>query len=211
MTEIKNILPDGSLALKFKHLNEFLSQEPDPSWLCDHKTATRNVNGVETPVQYIPVGIIEDQLRNIFGMFLVVVKHWQHIHNSVGITITLKIPSPLSDSDNEIEWLEMDGVGAYPIFDSVYGVQQALPAAESFALKDAAEKFGKLFGSDINRVDPAIGEEAKAILTMEIIEEIDKAIDTSRITEIYHTYPMLHDNPQFTTLLKEKRIALIKK
>jgi len=30
-----------------------------------------------------------------------------------------------------------------------------LPAAESFAIKDAAEKIGRLFGKDLNRKDVA--------------------------------------------------------
>ena len=32
-------------------------------------------------------------------------------------------------------------------------VQTAAPAAESFAIKDAAEKLGRLFGKDLNRKD----------------------------------------------------------
>jgi len=32
-------------------------------------------------------------------------------------------------------------------------VMKAAPAAESYAVKDAAEKIGKLFGKDMNRAD----------------------------------------------------------
>ena len=32
-------------------------------------------------------------------------------------------------------------------------VMKAAPAAESYAIKDAAEKIGKLFGKDLNRAD----------------------------------------------------------
>ena len=40
-------------------------------------------------------------------------------------------------------------------FDAIIpnAVQKNLPAAESFALKDAAEKLGKVFGGDLNRKD----------------------------------------------------------
>ncbi len=58
-----------------------------------------------------------------------------------------------------------DGIGASPIqtakgsaatdFTQVNtsAVQMAAPAAESYALKDAAEKLGRIFGKDINRKD----------------------------------------------------------
>jgi hypothetical protein len=36
---------------------------------------------------------------------------------------------------------------------------KAAPAAESFAVKDAAEKIGKLFGRDLNRADQILYDE----------------------------------------------------
>jgi len=36
-------------------------------------------------------------------------------------------------------------------------VQIGLPAAESYAIKDAAEKIGPLFGKDLNRRDAIVG------------------------------------------------------
>ena len=33
------------------------------------------------------------------------------------------------------------------------GVQISVPAAETYAIKDAAEKFGKIFGKDLSRKD----------------------------------------------------------
>ena len=75
-------------------------------------------------------------------------------------TVVLRVQEPTT-----LEWIEMDGLGAVPIqvakgsnpmaFDAIIpnAVQKNLPAAESFALKDAAEKLGKVFGSDLNRKD----------------------------------------------------------
>jgi hypothetical protein len=63
------------------------------------------------------------------------------------------------------EWSWQDGVGAAPIqtdkgagamdWNAVKSdaVMKAAPAAESYAIKDAAEKIGKLFGKDLNRAD----------------------------------------------------------
>ena len=61
----------------------------------------------------------------------------------------------------------LDGLGAAPIQTKsgaspvdhsavlTDAVMKALPAAESYALKDAADKLGKLFGSDLGRKDSA--------------------------------------------------------
>ena len=84
----------------------------------------------------------------------------QVIANSVVVTVRLYYQDVLSD---EILW--QDGIGASPIqTDKGAGamdwnhtkndaVMKAAPAAESYAVKDAAEKIGKLFGKDMNRAD----------------------------------------------------------
>jgi hypothetical protein len=84
----------------------------------------------------------------------------QVIANSVVVTVRLFYQDVLS---NEMLW--QDGIGAAPIqTDKGAGamdwnatkndaVMKAAPAAESYAVKDAAEKIGKLFGKDMNRAD----------------------------------------------------------
>jgi len=61
------------------------------------------------------------------------------------------------------EWNWTDGIGAAPIqIDSgngatdfakmkVSAIQMAAPSAESYAVKDACEKLGKIFGKDMKR------------------------------------------------------------
>ena len=82
----------------------------------------------------------------------------QILANSVCVTVRLFVTNPIT---GETEW--QDGIGAAPIqtdkgagatdWNSVKtdGVQKAAPAAESYAIKDAAEKFGKIFGRDVSR------------------------------------------------------------
>jgi hypothetical protein len=62
-----------------------------------------------------------------------------------------------------VNHFDVDGIGAAPIqtdkgagatdWNAVKtdGVQKAAPAAETYAVKDAAEKFGKIFGRDVSR------------------------------------------------------------
>ena len=63
------------------------------------------------------------------------------------------------------QWDWQDGIGASPLqtdkgagaidFQKIKNgaVMMAAPSAESFAIKDAAEKLGKIFGKDLNRRD----------------------------------------------------------
>ena len=78
------------------------------------------------------------------------------------VTVRLYYQNPLSETG---EMLWQDGIGAMSIqvdkgkgamawdYAKSDGVMKAAPAAESYAVKDAAEKIGKLFGKDMNRAD----------------------------------------------------------
>jgi len=78
----------------------------------------------------------------------------------VVVTVRLHYQNPV---DGEMRY--QDGIGACPMqtakdagatdFSQIKSdaVMKAAPAAESYAIKDAAEKLGKLFGKDLNRKD----------------------------------------------------------
>ena len=164
-------------------LNVLLNHEPDPAWLKEHPM----VRGL----MYIPIGRIEWLLTRIFVNWHVEIKSIQLIGNSVVAIIRLHYQNITDD-----EWSYTDGVGASPLqtdkdagaidFNKLKSsaVMLAAPAAESYAVKDAAEKLGKLFGKDISRKDQ-IGYESLAnsfqdkepdvLLAMKkIIESLDK-------------------------------------
>ena len=144
----------GDVAMKHEQnqLNLLLNQEPHETWIKEHPY----VKGLK----YIPIERIEWLLTRIFIKWWVEVKQTQVIANSIAVTVRLHFQDVVSN-----EWQQMEGVGASPIqtdkdagatdFSKVKasGVQIALPAAESYAIKDAAEKIGKLFGKDLNRGD----------------------------------------------------------
>lgn len=149
----------GSLDLKRENdLNILLNHEPKKEWVKNHPIASG--------VKYIPIEIIEYLLTSIFIRWHVEIKTVQIIANSVVITIRLHYQSPI---DEGLRF--QDGIGAAPLqtakdagaidFDKIKSdaVMKAAPAAESYAIKDAAEKLGKLFGKDLNRKD-AFGYDA---------------------------------------------------
>lgn len=150
-------LYDGDLELKQgqNELNILLNQHPKSDWIKDHPFAKG--------VKYIPIERVEYLLTRLFIKWWVEVKAIQTIANSVVVTIRLHY----QNIENN-EWSCQDGIGAAPIatekdsgamnWDRVRtdSVMKAAPAAESYAVKDAAEKIGKIFGKDLNRKDEII-------------------------------------------------------
>jgi hypothetical protein len=152
-------------AAEQNELNKVLNANPKPEWLRPHISAKRKYrdnkgNIVEGPALYMPIGITEYLLTAIFIRWWVEIKNISLIANSIVVTIRLHAQDPLTG-----DWMFQDGVGANPVhtskgagateFDRILtaAVQMSAPAAESYAIKDAAEKFGRIFGSDVNRLD----------------------------------------------------------
>lgn len=159
---------DVELLKKENDLNVLLNQQPLESWIKQHPIATKQVpdgqGGRKTvPLAYIPIERIEWLLTRIFINWRVEVKDLKLIGNSIVCTVRLHYQS-VTDG----EWIWQDGIGASPLqtdkgagaieFDKLKNsaVMIAAPAAESYAVKDAAEKIGKLFGKDLNRADQVL-------------------------------------------------------
>jgi hypothetical protein len=131
---------------------------PKPEWLKDHPTAkVKNKQGQFVPAKYIPINITESLLNYFFPTWSVEVIDYKLIANSVAVHVRLHLLFP------DVQMRYFDGVGAAPLqtdsgagaieFDKIKSaaVQMALPSAKSYAIKDAADHIGKIFGKDINR------------------------------------------------------------
>lgn len=151
-----------------------LNQPPDPKWLKDHPMAKREVlndqgHKVKIPCKYIPIERIEWLLTNIFIKWKSELKWSKLVANSIEVAVRLHYFDHVMN-----EWLWQDGIGAQPLqtdqgcgavdFNHIKSnaVQIAAPAAESYAIKDAAEKIGKIFGKDLNRAENNISYESLA-------------------------------------------------
>lgn len=131
---------------------QVVNTPPPDAWVKDHPIAKG--------VKYMPIERIELLLTRIFQEWHVEIKREGQLANSVYVTVRLHYRDPIAD---EYRW--QDGTGAAPIKTdkganaSDMGaikndaIMTGLPAAESFAIKDAAEKIGRLFGKDLNRKD----------------------------------------------------------
>ena len=166
--KIENLYANLELAAASNELNILLNHEPKTEWLRKHPTVSvKGSDGNWKPLLYMPIQIIEYLLISIFLRYRVEVKSLQLVANSVVVTVRLHYLLPSG------EWEYQDGIGAQPIqIDKDHGatdfshmksnaIQIGAPAAESYAVKDAAEKIGKIFGKDLNRAD-YVGYEALA-------------------------------------------------
>jgi hypothetical protein len=143
---------DIILRKKDNDLNVLLNQPPKQEWIKQHPMLAK--------VKYLPIERVEWLLTRIFIDWRVEVKDAKLIGNSILVIIRLHYLSVTSN-----EWKYQDGIGASPLqtdkdagaieFDKLKNdaVMKSAPAAESFAVKDAAEKIGKIFGKDLNRAD----------------------------------------------------------
>jgi hypothetical protein len=129
---------------------EFLNQDPPEAWLEGHPMAKG--------VKYLPIGMVELLLTKIFQQWRVEVLREGQLMNSITCTVRLHYKDPLEGT-----WTFQDGVAAVPAKTTKGSkasdmseilsdaIMTGLPAAKSFAIKDAADEIGKIFGRDINR------------------------------------------------------------
>jgi hypothetical protein len=126
-----------------------VNQQPKQEWIKYHPM---------TKEPYIPIERVEWLLINVIVRYRVEIIDTKQIANSVTVTVRLHYFDHVYN-----EWTFHDGIGAAPLqtdkdagavnWDRIKSnaVQIGAPAAESYAVKDAAEKIGKLFGKDLNR------------------------------------------------------------
>lgn len=172
LPSIQDLYSDKSLAVKQNQLNIILNSEPKPEWVKTHPFVKN--------LKYLPIERVEYLLTMIFQKWRVEVKEVKLLANSVITTVRVHVLDPISG-----EWDYQDGIGAMPIqiakgsgaleFDKMNNsaIQIGAPASESYAIKDAVEKFGRIFGKDLNRKD-----------TIAYVDRLHAQIDTMEKMQI---------------------------
>ena len=157
-------------------LLQVLNTSPPTNWVRNHPLASG--------VKYLPIEKVELLLTRIFQQWHVEIRREGQMANSVYVTVRLHYKDPIEGG-----YMWQDGTGAAPIktkkgedasnMGAILNdaIMTGLPAAKSFAIKDAAENIGKLFGKDLNRKDvmnfnPSFDtEEAKEKLKAKLDED----------------------------------------
>lgn len=168
-----HLAPDQ--AFKSDALNILLNQPVPQKWVKDHPMAAG--------VKYLPIDKVEFMLTRIFQEWKVEVVSYSALFQSVSVHIRLHYKNPITG-----EWLFQDGLGAVAVQTDKGAsaadlskiksdaIMKALPAAESYAIKDAAEKLGTIFGKNLNRKDAISFEVGSYSEAFESVDDIKTAI-----------------------------------
>ena len=152
----------GNLEEAFKNdmWLHLLSQKPPESWVREHPYAKDDKG---KPIKYLPIDKVEYLLKKIFKRYRIEVVSYAPLFNSVTCHVRVHYINPVNG-----EWDHQDGVGAAGVqvdkgsrasdMSAIKkeAVMMALPSAKSYAIKDALENLGEIFGANLNRKD-AIG------------------------------------------------------
>lgn len=196
LPSINDLYEDKELVVKQNELNVILNSDPSPTWIKEHPFIKW--------LKYLPIERVEYLLTAIFSRWEVEVKEIKLIANSVVVTVSLKVQDPLDQN----VWIRQDGIGAMPIqvqkwngateFDKMNSsaIQMWAPSAESYAIKDAAEKLGKIFWKDLNRKD-----------TIGYIDRLTSSIEMMNKTQIIESI----ENTQTKDDLEKVWIHLLQK
>ena len=155
---LADLLSDDMVIARIKQddLNLILNTPVPQKWIKKHPVVNIKINGVSVPLPYISVKKVKFLLNRIYGSYTWEIKNVGQILNSIYVTGTITVINPITG-----EKQCQDGCGAAAIqMDSgatqgelskikANAIQIGLPAAESYALKNAAEKFGDIFGGNI--------------------------------------------------------------
>lgn len=145
---------DNPDAFANDQLKTLLNMPVNQAWLKKHPMSGH---------PYLPVDKVDYLLDRIYGRWELEIKSILQIEQSVCAIVTLKVWNP-----NRGDWDCFDGAGAMPLqVDSQCppadmtkiksnAVQLAVPAAVSYAKKDAADNLGTIFGRNVTRKDSLV-------------------------------------------------------
>ncbi len=209
---------DVAEAFKNDQLNLLCNQQPPTTFLKEHPFVNvQNKEGKKVALKYLPVDKVEFLLTRIFQRWECHVVNYQQIFNSVSVHVKLRVQNPLDG-----EWIEQHGLGAVGIQLEAGSsaadmskirhdaVMKALPAAESYALKDAAEKLGSLFGKDLNKDTIAFTGAYNEIKERWCQNRIEELLETSTYDERQREYIAANASSGLTVLELEKIIEDLK-
>ncbi len=143
-----------SLALAGMHeaLNAILATPPKPEWVKVHPFIKDH--------KYLPIERVEYLLRKIFKAYRIEITGQGTAFNGVWVTVRVHYLSPVTE---QMEW--HDGIGAIQL-QTAKGTSpadlaninngalaMAFPIAKTFAIKDACDMLGNIFGANLNRKD----------------------------------------------------------
>jgi hypothetical protein len=180
----------------FKHdaLLELLNKPVHQSWVKTHNTVTVKSGNQTVPLKYLPIDKVRFLLTRIFGLYWWdEIVSYKDVFNSIAVQVRLHYCIPGTNT-----WLHKDGAGAVNVqLNSgaqggnlseikAAAVMMAFPSAASYALSNAAEKLGTLFGGGLNKSDiqEFVGSRYRELATAQGPSEPPKQVLQSDIEQL---------------------------
>jgi hypothetical protein len=138
-----------------ENLDEILSSEPRKEWL-------KELNGF----MYLPIERVEFLLNRLYKNTQIEIR--SVISSDTRAVVTVRV----NYTDRDGEKMYQDGVGAVNI-NKGQPAEMSFPMAKTFAMKDACDMLGKIFGKDLNRKEVSAPSNQK-----ELSESQQKLIQT---------------------------------
>lgn len=159
LPKLADLQKDPETSSKRDELNLLLNQPTPKSWVKKHPIIKiKNDAGQYVPLEYIPVDKQKYLLRRIFKQYRIEIMDKGIMFQSVFVHVRVHYLDPVSG-----EWDFHDGIGAVGVQTDAGqsaadlaaiksdAVMKALPAAHSYAIKNACDNFGVLFGDGLNK------------------------------------------------------------
>lgn len=152
LPKINDLYSDKVVAQKNDAFTVLMNQQPKPEWVKTHPF----ISGYK----YLPIERVEFLLKQIFKQYRIEVLREGTSFNGVYVVVRVHYLHPITGT-----WEFHDGIGACQLQTKKGtspadlaninngAISMAYPIAKTMAIKDAADAFGKLFGSDLNRKD----------------------------------------------------------
>ncbi len=181
---LAELIEDKEMAFARDDFNMIINTPVPKAWIKEHPYVNIKIDGKQVPLPYIPVKRVKYLLKRIYGKYEWQVKECKQVLNAMVVIGTLTVTNPVTGEKES-----QDGIGAAAIqMDKgatqgdlsaikANAIQIGAPAAESYALKNAAEKFGDIFGGNIYDIDntsysPVFGEDVRNPPTFEDLTEL---------------------------------------
>jgi hypothetical protein len=142
------------VAFKSEQLTALLNQPVHEKWVKTHPFIN------DGNYRYLPIDKVEYLLRRIFKEYKIEVLREGTAFNGVYVVVRIHYKSPANN-----EWMYHDGIGSIELqvkkgsspsdLSNINkgALSMAFPLAKTLAVKDAADHFGTIFGSNLNRKD----------------------------------------------------------
>jgi len=212
LPKLEDLFNGSEELVKQNALNVLLNQSPPKEWIKEHPFISK--------LKYLPINRIEYLLTAIFIEWHFSINDVKLLGNSIVVTGTLYVTNPITGKE-----MYQDGIGASPLqtdqgagaieFNKLKSgsVMMAAPAAESYAIKDAAEKFGKIFGKDLNRkdnisYDSLLDKYQSRKFTNDNVIEINNCNSIDELELYIDVHPEFLSNSDFLTAFNKRKDEL---